>query len=171
MPTLAVKTTAEPHTDADRLQAKAKAKHESGERVKPMTLQRKTLTVVERQAAEDLDYPTDIERPKTRADCIDGPRPCPFVSCKHHLYLDIVTDGGNGGGPRVSVPRVKLAFPHLEVDELPETCSLDVADRGGATLEQVGDLLNVTRERARQVEMHALLKGRRTGKLRVFAEP
>ena len=33
-----------------------------------------------------------------------------------------------------------------------ETCALDVADRGGITLEEVGTLLNLTRERIRQVE-------------------
>jgi Sigma-70, region 4 len=33
-----------------------------------------------------------------------------------------------------------------------ETCSLDVADRGGETLEAVGAYLNITRERVRQLE-------------------
>jgi DNA-directed RNA polymerase sigma subunit (sigma70/sigma32) len=37
-----------------------------------------------------------------------------------------------------------------------ETCALDVADRGGATLEEVGDLLNITRERVRQMELVSL---------------
>jgi hypothetical protein len=36
-----------------------------------------------------------------------------------------------------------------------ETCSLDVADRGGLTLEGIGALLNVTRERVRQIEERA----------------
>jgi DNA-directed RNA polymerase sigma subunit (sigma70/sigma32) len=39
-----------------------------------------------------------------------------------------------------------------------ETCSLDVADRGGITLEEVGELLNLTRERIRQVEAAGLEK-------------
>jgi len=39
-----------------------------------------------------------------------------------------------------------------------ETCSLDVADRGGITLEEVGAILNLTRERIRQVEVRGLYK-------------
>ena len=39
-----------------------------------------------------------------------------------------------------------------------ETCALDVADRGGITLEEVGAILNLARERIRQVEVRGLLK-------------
>lgn len=85
------------------------------------------------------------DRPQTRAECVDGHRPCPFVSCTH-LYLDVTPETGS----------LKLNFPDLEVDELAETCALDVADRGPHTLEDVGDLLNITRERARQIEAIAL---------------
>jgi hypothetical protein len=53
---------------------------------------------------------------------------------------------------------IKLNFPDLEVWELTESCSLDVADRGGTTLEDVGAIMNLTRERIRQVEVKALAK-------------
>jgi DNA-directed RNA polymerase sigma subunit (sigma70/sigma32) len=33
-----------------------------------------------------------------------------------------------------------------------ESCVLDIADRDGVTLEQVGDYINLTRERIRQIE-------------------
>jgi DNA-directed RNA polymerase sigma subunit (sigma70/sigma32) len=39
-----------------------------------------------------------------------------------------------------------------------ETCCLDVADRGGTTLETIAQLIGLTRERIRQVEVRALLK-------------
>ena len=74
--------------------------------------------------------------------------PCPLVSCSHHLYLDVNPESG----------AIKLNFPHLEVWEMAETCSLDVADRGGITLEEVGAILNLTRERIRQVEVRGLTK-------------
>lgn len=51
-----------------------------------------------------------------------------------------------------------MNFPDLEVWEMTETCALDVADRGGITLEDVGILLNLTRERIRQVEKSGLDK-------------
>jgi hypothetical protein len=88
------------------------------------------------------------ERPRTRADCKDGPRPCLFVACKHHLFLDVNPETGS----------IKINFPDKEVWELEETCALDVAERGGVTLEEVGDILNLTRERVRQVEVTGLQK-------------
>lgn len=90
----------------------------------------------------------DYDRPKTRAECEGAERPCPFVSCKHHLYLDVNPNTGS----------IKINFPDLEVEDLPETCALDVADRGGLTLEETGDVMNLTRERIRQVEIVALEK-------------
>ena len=97
-----------------------------------------------------LLYPevNDIERPRTRAECAEAPRPCPFVSCQHHLYLDVSARTG----------AIKLNFPDLEVWEMTETCALDVADRGGTTLEEVGAIMNLTRERIRQVEVKGLAK-------------
>jgi len=87
-------------------------------------------------------------RPRMRSQCATGPRPCLFVSCKHHLYLDVNPETGS----------VKVNFPDKEVWELEETCALDVADRGGITLEEVGAIMNLTRERIRQVESRGLLK-------------
>jgi DNA-directed RNA polymerase sigma subunit (sigma70/sigma32) len=39
-----------------------------------------------------------------------------------------------------------------------DSCALDVAERGGATLERVGELMNMTRERVRQIQDVALIK-------------
>jgi hypothetical protein len=117
-------------------------------RVRSRTVGR--LSRAERAKAAAEGYPEDVERPRTRADCEGGPRPCPFVSCAYHLYLDASATG------------VKLNFPHLEVWDLKETCALDVADRGGATLEEVGQLVNLTRERVRQTEVSGLSRLART---------
>lgn len=87
-------------------------------------------------------------RPRTRADCASGARPCLFVSCKHNLYLDVNPETGS----------IKLNFPDKEIWELEQTCALDVADKGGITLEEVGAIMNLTRERIRQVETRGLLK-------------
>lgn len=86
-------------------------------------------------------------RPRYRFQCVDGPRPCPFASCKFNLYLDVTKTGG-----------IKLNFPDKEIWELTETCALDVADKGGLALEGVGKAINLTRERIRQVETHIFLK-------------
>lgn len=117
-------------------------------RVRSKTVAPSRLSRDEQRAGELADYPTDVDRPAERLDCQQMPRPCPFVSCTHHLYLDVNPASG----------AIKLNFPHLEVWEMPETCSLDVADRGGITLEEVGAIMNLTRERIRQVEVRGLSK-------------
>lgn len=93
-----------------------------------------------------LDRESRRRLPATRAECAGGIRPCPFVSCRHHLYLDVDEVRGS----------LKLNFPDLEVWEMPETCSLDAADREGMTLEEVGEAMNLSRERIRQVEVRGL---------------
>ncbi len=117
----------------------------------------KTLSI-KRLSKRDLDagralYPEAVTgRPQTRAECVGGPRPCPYVSCEAHLYLDVNDRTGS----------IKMNFPDLEVWELPETCALDTADRGGITLEEVGAIMNLTRERIRQLEMRAMDRVRAT---------
>lgn len=103
------------------------------------------ITRIERAGL--VQYPEDADRPATRADCVDGHRPCPFVSCAHHLYLDVTELGG-----------LRLNFPDLQPEEMTESCALDVADRGGETLESVGSLVRLTRERVRQIEEVALAR-------------
>ncbi|MCA9591752.1 MAG: hypothetical protein KC776_00535 [Myxococcales bacterium] len=116
--------------------------------VRARTISVKRMTKRELEIGRLLYPETDYWKPRSRAECLDGPRPCPFVSCKHHLYIDV--------SPRTGA--IKLNFPDLEVWEMGETCALDVADRGGTTLEDVGAIMNLTRERIRQVEVKALAK-------------
>ena len=111
--------------------------------------------------AERLLYPPqeDPLRPvgRTRACCAKVERPCPYVSCKYNLYLDVNETTGS----------IKLNFPDYEPHEMPPdgSCALDVADEpDDMTLEEVGERMNVTRERVRQ-----LVDGRIIPKLRVLA--
>ena len=116
-------------------------------RPRARTIAPRRLTSVElREVANTATEQAD--RPRTRAECAHEQRPCPWVSCKHHLYLDV--------NPRTG--SIKLNFPDLEPWELQHTCALDVADDGGHTLEEVGDITNLTRERIRQLEMRGLLE-------------
>lgn len=83
--------------------------------------------------------------PKTRGDCESGPRPCPWTSCRYHLLYGEEASRGW---------RSKL--PALE--EMKETCALDVANRGSHTLDYVAKLFGLTRERIRQIEEKAIRK-------------
>lgn len=104
-------------------------------------LARDMLDEIERALTEEEeDLPP---RPKTRGECADGPRPCPWVSCKHHLYLSV--------NPKTGA--IKFPFPNHEPWELSETCVLDLAQRKkGMTLDEIGELMNITKERVRQIE-------------------
>ncbi len=113
---------------------------------------RKTTESVKRLTKRELHigallYPDERPGlPATRGDCAGTCRPCPLVSCKWHLYIDV--------SPRTGAS------------------ALDVADRAGTTLEDVGAIMNLTRERIRQVEVKALAKvaRRATLALRELAE-
>jgi hypothetical protein len=91
-------------------------------------------------------------------DALNHCRPCPFVGCEHHLYLD-VEDG-----------HLRYMFPDREVDQLAETCSLDVAMRGAQPGEQNGQgagwnetaaLVNLTGEGMRLMKKQLLVQIRK----------
>lgn len=85
------------------------------------------LPVINRRVAEELaaldaadPWPEAPVRPKTRGDCLPGgcneQRPCPWVGCKYHLFVDVKPNGA-----------VQVNFPG-GFDRMPETCALDMAD-------------------------------------------
>lgn len=87
-----------------------------------------------------------MARPRTRAECAFVPRPCPFVSCRFNLFLDVCGSGalvlnasGTGCGPTAS-------------------CALDVAEQEGVTVDRVAEILGSTRARVKQIEAQALRK-------------
>lgn len=81
--------------------------------------------------------------PRTRADCVDGPRPCPHRSCRHHVH-HVARRGRCGAAAPADAP----------------TCALDLADEGPRTLGEIAKVFGLTRERVRQIEAKALGKVR-----------
>lgn len=73
-------------------------------------------------------------RPRTRGDCEQEPRPCPWTGCRYHLGCEV---RGEGCG---------------------ETCALDLAAWGGLTQGEVGFVLGVSKQRVEQIERAALVK-------------
>jgi hypothetical protein len=126
---------------------------ESGRRRRRVRARARTISI-RRLSKTELNlgrmmYPEEeYWRPRSRGECADMERPCPFVSCRYHLYIDVHPVRGS----------IKINFPDLEVWEMTDTCALDIADRGGITLEEVGEIMNLTRERVRQVETQGLAR-------------
>ncbi|RTL06485.1 hypothetical protein EKK58_05210 [Candidatus Dependentiae bacterium] len=115
------------------------------------------------------DEPDDGRRrlPLERNECRGGERPCGYISCKWHLFIDVDPRRGS----------IKFNFPDLFdddgtplLDDMAETCALDVRDRGGDTLEAVAAQMNITRERIRQIQNAALRKLRGTPAFRELAK-
>jgi hypothetical protein len=88
--------------------------------------------------------------------------PCTHVACRHHAGIE--ADG----------EFLKVNFPDRDIDQLPETCTLRVANKGERkkgnsaeignpvlSCEDVGAILNLTAERVRQEERGALKKFKR----------
>jgi len=135
-------------TTEDKPELDGDGRRKRRERARAHTISIRRLSKTELARGRMLYPETDYWKPKTRAECVDMERPCPFVSCKYHLYVDVHPIRGS----------IKVNFTDLEVWEMTETCALDIADRGGITLEEVGEIMNLTRERVRQVETAGLSK-------------
>jgi len=117
-------------------------------RARARTISIRRLSKAELNRGRALYPEEEYWRPTSRAECAEMERPCPFVSCKYHLYIDVHPVRGS----------IKINFPDVEVWEMTDTCALDIADRGGITLEEVGEIMNLTRERVRQLETQGLAK-------------
>lgn len=131
-------------TEAEKTRDQIRSRRKRKVRSKTLNISRLRKSDI-KALSEEFPEPTEHLRPRTRAECVNGIRPCPFVSCRHHLYLDVSRNGS-----------IKFQFPDLEVCEMTESCALDVAEKGDVTLEKLGEIMNLTRERARQLESEAM---------------
>ena len=82
----------------------------------------------------------------TRAACLSGVRPCPWVRCRHHLYLEVRPNGS-----------LHFPFGEVELDELRDTCALDVADRGRQSLSATAEAMGLSKASALNIEGRALM--------------
>jgi len=106
------------------------------------------------------------KRPTQRVHCLPGGfnanRPCMHLRCRWHVWNEL----GHGGS---SAP---LRVPEDDPSRLRHSCVLDLAETGGGmgsgrgpglTLDQIGTVLGLTRERVRQIEAGAVGHIRESG--------
>lgn len=124
--------------------------------------------------SEKIPYPKNSPTPcqMTRGDCIGGPRPCPLVSCKFNTYLDAKENGDvviNYGNrlPEDVPPDKSCLLDMIDANRGNTPVDRDASDvvrhkiDGHMTLEEIADVMNLTRERVRQIEMYTFQKLRR----------
>lgn len=81
--------------------------------------------------------------PATRAECINGPRPCPHLRCKYHLG---------------SEPRADGTLDIRSLSPSAETCALDLIQPGGIGQGEIADALGITQQAVDRIEFRALRK-------------
>lgn len=93
------------------------------------------------------------EFPGHRHNCILGPRPCPWLRCKEHLFW---LRENIGAKKENTIEKILGKYTDEEILEIiftmSQTCSLDALSGGEKTLEEIGEILGITRERVRQIE-------------------
>lgn len=135
-------------TDEGEFESDERGRRKRRTRSRARTISIRRLSKTELNRGREQFPEMDYWRPQTRGECAEMERPCPFVACKYHLYIDVHPVRGS----------IKINFPDVDVWEMTDTCALDIADRGGITLEEVGQIMNLTRERVRQLETQGLAK-------------
>lgn len=146
----------------EKEEAEEEKKSDRSRDVRPRTIAVKRLTKEQLRIGRLLYPDTNHWRPSTRGECSEFCRPCLYVGCVHNLYLDVGPISGS----------IKLNFPDIEPEDMDPECScvLDIAERGGLTLLEIGLAMNITRERIRQIEMRSLRKLREDQENRKLSE-
>jgi hypothetical protein len=102
-----------------------------------------------RSAQRNKEPAPTHERPLTRGECIDMPRPCPFVGCRYHLFLEVTNTGG-------------ITLPWGEdpeaIKDLKHTCALDVAEGDGIERNELAAIFNLSSYGVTNVYNSALAK-------------
>jgi hypothetical protein len=122
-----------------------------------MIMKKKTISrlIVERLAKEEKKKnPGSGEQralPASFAQCPSGP--CPYVTCKYHLYLDITFDGG-----------IRLNFPEIEPTDMMFPCALRfAANLGEHSFDELSRYVNTKPNMLRNVFAKALRKLKEEG--------
>ena len=127
-------------------------------------------------AMEEMRALLAIPRPRTRSECREGPRPCPWVGCPMHLLIEVAKPERHHRGWAARAPGMLLsqargpgrrrrlsssaaaALVEVWIDNalellwsMPDSCALDVAERGEARVGELAAALARSKEGTRQM--------------------
>lgn len=88
----------------------------------------------------------------TNGKCMAKAEPCMVEHCRHHIYSNMKSE-----------QYVASTKPVVR-------CALKIANCGGMTLEEVGKIMGLTRERVRQIERKALEHLKQKGMIKQLHE-
>jgi hypothetical protein len=80
--------------------------------------------------------------PGGREECRTGPRPCPYVRCKHHLWMRVGEERQGSGNTSVGSTVEPVTWT---------TCALDVAESGPRSTREIAEWLGVSMRRVQQL--------------------
>lgn len=92
----------------------------------PRSVQRSEMLKRKPPTTSGVDLPSNLwywleqARTRSREECRGGLRPCPCVSCEHHLLFQV-----NAKEPK------RWEIQPIEIHEMKDTCSLDLLERSG----------------------------------------
>ncbi|MBT3704965.1 hypothetical protein HOG17_04270 [Candidatus Peregrinibacteria bacterium] len=91
-------------------------------------------------------------RPRTREECKNDVRPCPWVGCGFHLYLDVDDNGG------IIFNHENTVFNDDDLEDpdlrkMVQTCVLDIADKvkDGLTFCEIAEYLGCTVKKVKEI--------------------
>ena len=128
-----------------------------------LSITKKSLDAEARRPRVSLRV-VDPDRPRTRGDCVDGERPCPWLSCRYHLAVDVQRSGSITINPLLLEDAI--TDDGLDLARLPETCALHVADRGQSPLRAIAVITGTSFQRVKQVSTVAMARAaKKAGKI------
>lgn len=81
-------------------------------------------------------------RPQTRADCRGDARPCPWVSCRHHLLLEVAKAKAKEGRA-ARATSIRLNRPHLGKAKLGRRPGMDASEAHALVQRWIADAVDL----------------------------
>lgn len=124
---------------------------------KPTQLSKASIKTVVRNLIDSKER--GFTKPKFREDCKDVVRPCPYITCRYNLFLDVEDNGAIRFNQRTKDPTAVKSIS-LSGKEVYPSCTLDMVEMmpNGISNDDIGRILGgISRETVRLLAKKILL--------------